>query len=61
MSDKSDGFNKEKSDKLRSKYGSGGMFSTGLGGLLHGVGFPLGVTLSDDDSCDGDGGSLSVP
>ena len=32
------------------------MFSTGLGGYLHGVGLTLGFKLSDDESCDGDGG-----
>ena len=35
-------------------------FGTGLGGLLHCVGFPLGVTLSAFESCDGDRGSLAV-
>ena len=37
------------------------MFGTGLGGLLHGVGFTLGVSLSTYESCDGDGGSLAIP
>ena len=39
---------------------SAGTFGTVLGGLFHGVGLPLSVTLVGDDvrSCDGDGGSL---
>ena len=38
-----------------------GMYSIVLGGLLHGLGNPLGVTLSADESCDVDGGSLASP
>ena len=34
------------------------MFSTELGELLRGVGFPLGVTIFTGESCDGDRGSL---
>ena len=37
------------------------MYVTRLGGFLHGLGFPLGVTLYYDESCDGDGGSLALP
>ena len=37
------------------------MFGTGLGGVSCGVGFPLGFMLSSDESCDGDGVSLTVP
>ena len=37
---------------------SAGTFGTILGGSLHGVGLPLDVTLSADESCDGGGGSL---
>ena len=40
---------------------SAGKFRTGLGGLLCDVGLPLGITLYDDESCNGDGGSLAVP
>ena len=29
--------------------------------MLRGVGFPLGVTISDDESCNGDQGSLADP
>ena len=36
-------FDEEEYDKLRSESGSAGTFGTGLGGLLHGLGFPLGV------------------
>ena len=32
-----------------------------LGGLPHGLGFPLGVTISTDESCNGDGGSPALP
>ena len=37
---------------------SASTFGTGLGGLLHGVLLTLGVNIYDDDSWDGDGGSL---
>ena len=37
------------------------MFGTGLGGLLCGLGFPLGVMISYDESCGGNGGSLTFP
>ena len=51
-------YDKEEYDELGSESGSDGKFGTVLGGLLRGVGLPLCVTLSADDSCDGDGGSL---
>ena len=57
-SDESDESDKEEYDELGSESGSDGKFGTVLGGLLRGVGLPLCVTLSADDSCDGDGGSL---
>ena len=60
-SDESDQSYKEEYDEPGSKFGSSSTFGTGLGVLLHGVGFPLVVTLSADESCDGDGGSLAVP
>ena len=41
--------------------GSAGTLGTVLGRLLCGIAFPLGVTVSTDESCDGDGGSLAVP
>ena len=44
-----------------SESGSNGTIGTGLGGLLHGGGFPLGVTIYDDELCDGDRGSLDLP
>ena len=56
--DESDGYNEGESDKLGSEYGSPGMFGTGLGGLLLIVGFPLGVTLSSDETFYGVRGSL---
>ena len=37
------------------------MYGTGLGGLLCGLGIPLGVTLFSDESCNGDRGSLALP
>ena len=37
------------------------MYSTWLGGFSHGLGIPKGVTLSDDVSFSGDGGSLAPP
>ena len=37
------------------------MFGTILGELFCGVGLPLGVTLYDDESCGGDGGSRASP
>ena len=40
---------------------STGTFGTELGGLLSGVGFPLGVNISDQNPCNGDGGSLALP
>ena len=36
------------------------MLGARLGGLLCGIGFTLGVTISTDESCDGDWGSLAV-
>ena len=50
--------NEEQSDKLGSKSGLAGMFSTLLGGFLCGVRLPYGVTVFADDSCDRDGGSI---
>ena len=43
----------KKNLKTGSESGSFGTFGTGLGGLLHGVVFTFGVTISDDESCDG--------
>ena len=40
---------------------STGIFSTTLGGFLRGLVFTLGVTLSADESWDGDRGSLALP
>ena len=52
--DESDEFDEEESDKLGSESRSYGTFGTVLVGLLRGVGFSLDVTISVDDSCDGD-------
>ena len=46
---------------LGSESRSDGTFGTGLGGLLHGLGFTLGVTRYASESCGGEGGSLAVP
>ena len=43
-----------------SESGSAGTFSTGLVGLACGLGFHLDVTISADESCGGDGGSLAL-
>ena len=40
---------------------SAGMYSTGLVGFLCGLGIPLCVTLSDDESFHNYGGSLAIP
>ena len=58
MSDDSDEPDEEESEKLGSESGSAGTFGTRFGGLLHGIGLTLGVTLYADESCDGYGGSL---
>ena len=60
LSDESDESDKEEYDELGSESGSAGTFGTRLGGLLRGGGFPLGVTLHDDESCGGDGGLLAL-
>ena len=57
MSDESDESDKEKYDRLGYESGSYGTFITGFGRLLRGVGLYLGVFISADKSCDGDGGS----
>ena len=57
-SDESDGYDKGEYDKLGSGSGSASTFSAGFCGLLRGVGFTLGVTISADESCDGDGGPM---
>ena len=61
LCDESDKSGEEEYDGIGSESGSASTFSTGLGGLLHGVGLTLGVVIYADDSCDGDGGSLAVP
>ena len=37
------------------------MYINGLGGLSRVLGIPLGVMISDYESCDGDRGSLALP
>ena len=61
FSDESDDYDEEESDKLGPESGPAGTLVTGLGGLLYGLGFNLGVTLSADESYGGDGGSLALP
>ena len=56
-----DGSNEEEYDELGYQYESSGMFGTGLGGLLRGVGFIIGATFSAYESCYGDGFLLAVP
>ena len=51
---------KKNQKKLGSENVSDGTFGTGLGGLSHGLAFPLCVKLSADESCDNDGGSLAL-
>ena len=46
----SDEYDEKESDELGSESRSSSTFNTGLGGLLHGVWFPLDVTLYDDGS-----------
>ena len=58
-SDESNESDKEESNKLGSESGSIGTYGTGLGGLLGGVEFPVGVMLPGNDlPFNGDGGSL---
>ena len=57
-SDESDESDEEESYRLGSESGLDGMLVIKLGVLLHDIGLPLGVTLSTDESCDGDRGSL---
>ena len=59
-SDESDESDEEQFDKPGSESWSDGTFSTRLGGLLRGLWVTLGVTLSDNDPCGGDGGSLAL-
>ena len=61
MSDESDESDEEEYDKPGSESVSSSTFGTILVGLLHGVGFTLGVTISPDESCDDYQGSLAIP
>ena len=61
MYDDSDESDEEESEKFGSESRSDGTFITGLGGMLSGLGLPLSVTISADESCDGDGGSFAIP
>ena len=51
---------RKKSDRLGSESRSSCMYGTGLGGFLHGLGIILGVTISADESCNGNGGWLAL-
>ena len=48
------------SNEFGSEYGSVGTYGTLLGGLLSGLVIPFCVALSDDESYDGDRGSLAL-
>ena len=61
LSDDSYYSDEEEYDELGFESSSSGMFGTGLGGLLYSLWFTLGVTLSSDESCGDDGGSLALP
>ena len=61
LPDETDDYDEEEYDKLGSKSEPSGTYGTRLGGLLCGLLFTLGVTLHDDESCDGDRGSLVLP
>ena len=60
MSDESDDSDEEKYDELGSESRSAGTSGTRLGGFLRGLGFPLGVTISADESCNGNRVSLAL-
>ena len=60
-SDESDDYDREESGELGSESRSAGTFITVLGGLLNGLGFPIGVIFYVDESYGGDGGSLALP
>ena len=61
MSDESDDSDEQEPEKLGSESGPAGTFDNGWGGLSRGLGFPLGFTIYDDESCDSDGESLAIP
>ena len=61
MFDRSDESKEEESYRLNSESGSASTFTTGLGGFLYGLGLTLCVMVSDDDSCNGEGGSIALP
>ena len=61
MSNESDDSDQEESEKLGSESGSARTYGTRLGGFLRGLGFPLGVMVSTDESRNGDGGLLKFP
>ena len=48
----------KKNLKNVSESGSAGTLSTGFGVFLHGFGLLLNDTISSDETCDGNGGSL---
>ena len=56
LSDELDDSDVEEYDNIGSESGSAGMLGTGLVGVLRGVVLTLGVTLSAEKSCNGDGG-----
>ena len=60
MSDESSDSDEVESDKLGSESGPSGTYETRLGRILCGLVFTLGVTRYDDESCNGDRGSLAL-
>ena len=60
LSGESDDYDEERSDVLESELGSAGTYGTSLGGFSHGLWFPLGVTIYDYESCNGDRRSLEL-
>ena len=58
LSDESHESDEEEYEKIGCESRSAGTFGTVMSWSFHGVGFPLGVTLYYDDSCDCDWGLL---
>ena len=60
LSGESDDSDEEESDKIGSESGSSGTYSIWFGLLLCWLGFTLGVTLYDNESCGVDRKSLAL-
>ena len=61
LSNELDNCDSDESENPGYESGSAGAFGTKVGILSLGLGFPLGVTLTDNESCGGYGGSLALP